>query len=110
MLKRVNFDEIKTVKCTLEEQETTVTMMRNENMVNIFTSDNTVITKLRKNVEMQPDAWNCYESGRDNEGNVVGYFFTCPKRAISFRSGIKKKGRVFTDEEREQIRQRFKRG
>ena len=82
---------IKTVNCTTDEQETTINISRKEDLVQIWSSDNTMITRLCNVVKQYPDTWKCYEGGTDNAGNVYGYFFTCPKKAISFRGGIQRR-------------------
>lgn len=80
-------NEIKTCRSVVEEQETVITIMRKENYVDIWTCDNTMITRLARVMKTYPDTWKCYEGGRDSKGNVYGYYFRCPKKAISFRGG-----------------------
>lgn len=79
--------DIGTCSSNVEEQETVITMMRKEDYVDIWTCDNTMITKLSRVMKTYPDTWKCYEGGRDSKGNVYGYYFRCPKKAISFRGG-----------------------
>lgn len=90
--KEVNLEDIKAVKCDSREQETTVVMERGSNLVKIFSSDNTMITKIKRTISRdKKGSWKCYEGSRNGDGYLTGYFFECPKKCISFRSGDKKK-------------------
>lgn len=80
-------NEIKTCRSVVEEQETVITIMRNDDYAEIWTCDNTMITRLARVMKTYPDTWKCFEGGRDSKGNVYGYYFRCPKKAISFRGG-----------------------
>lgn len=82
-----NYEDIKTVACLKEEQETVINISRTDDTVEIWTSDNTMVTRLGRMLKMFPNNWKCYEGSKDAQGNLSGYFFECPKRAISFRSG-----------------------
>lgn len=79
--------DIGTCSSNVEEQETVITIVRKEDYVDIWTCDNTMITKLSRVMKTYPDTWKCFEGGRDSKGNVYGYYFRCPKKAISFRGG-----------------------
>lgn len=78
-------EDIINVSCASDERETTVQFSYNEKTAYIFTSDNTMITKLRKCVVANPDQWKCYEGSRDADGNLTGYFFEAPKKLVAFR-------------------------
>lgn len=106
-MKYLTADEIGTVVCTLDEQETTVQVSRDTGTLNIWSSDNTMITKLRKCVAESPDVWKCWEGSRDPDGNLTGYFFSAPRDMLTFRT--KKVTREFTDEQREAAAERLKR-
>ena len=70
----------------VEEQELTITAMRDENFFEAYTSDNTYLTKLKKMVAANPKDWKViavYES----YGEITGVKFRAPKRALSFRVG-----------------------
>lgn len=84
-------DEMIAVRCSPEAQETTISMMRNENRVLIFTSDNTFITKLKRVMTKCPDNFKCSVSGYDRNNNPVGYFIEAPKKVLSIRTGSNKK-------------------
>ena len=89
-MERIQITDIRDIESTCassEEQETTINIMRKEDTVSIWTCDNTMITRLSNVMRLYPETWKCFEGGRDSNGKVYGYFFECPKKAISFRSG-----------------------
>lgn len=73
----------------IEEQETTISIYRDSDVAEIYTSDSTMMTKLDKRVRENPDAWHCVRVDTVGGGaEVVGKWYTCPKRLISFRSAF----------------------
>ncbi len=102
--KYVTKDEIETVKCFGVEQETIVSTTRNDDTMIIMSSDNTMITKLKKNL-IDGGEWKCYEGGRDNQGNILCYYFEAPKCMLSFRKAKIK--REFSNEQLENMRNRM---
>ena len=98
--------EIKTIRgWTSEEQETTIVMPRNSTKVEIWSNDNTMITKLAKTWQKNTDEWKCFMA-TDTAGNPTGYFFFTTKKGISFRSGVKKK-RTLTEEQKAAQKERL---
>lgn len=69
-----------------EEQETTVQMSRTEDVAYVWTSDNTVATKIKKLMGRAPDQWKLVKISTNAAGEPVGYFFECPKKLVSFRT------------------------
>lgn len=68
----------------VEEQELTITAMRDEDFFETYTSDNTYLTKLKKMVAANPKDWQItaiYES----YGEITGVKFRAPKNFLSFR-------------------------
>ena len=58
-------DELESVVCGVEEQETSVTRYRGDDTWDVWTSDNTVLTKMKKLMAASPEeckllqvAWN----------------------------------------------------
>lgn len=73
----------------IEEQETTISIYRDRDIAEIYTSDSTMMTKLDKRVRENPDAWTCARVDTIGGGaEVVGKWYECPKKLISFRSAI----------------------
>lgn len=99
--------QLKAVKCATEEQKTTITIMRDENKICLYTSDNTRVTKMQKLINAPDTTWKLVKTVFDKEGNPTGYFFECSdKKMITLRP---KKAAVkeVTEEQREQARQRM---
>ena len=80
--------EIVACKTSTCEQEVTFSSYRGDNTIEVYASDNTWITKLKRAWAKNVDNWKCFAT-KDKEGNVVGYFFEMPKNALSVKSGIK---------------------
>ena len=73
----------------IEEQETTISIYRDSDTAEIYTSDSTMMTKLDKRVRENPDSWKCVRVETMGGGaEVVAKWYECPKRLISFRSAI----------------------
>ena len=102
--KYVSSEEIEVIHCPTEFQETTIEYLRNENIMHVFTSDNTSLTKLKKLVQKNPSEWLCWEGSRDEHGFITGYFFEGPKKYLTLRT----KGFMHTDESREKASTRLK--
>lgn len=83
----ISVEEIETIRVPLDEAETHISWMRGDSYISIFTSDNTTLTKLRKCMAKNPKDWKCTESGRDKSGNVLGYTFIAPRKAVRLGGG-----------------------
>lgn len=81
-------EDFKTIKAKTEEQETTINLSRDNDTATVWTNDNTVVTKLSKIIEKNPNEWSCYVVGNIEE--PTGYFFTTKKKYICFREGKRK--------------------
>ena len=88
----------------LEEQETVIQWMRGEEEVRVYTSDATVLTKLKKAAGADGAAWRV-ERVEKRDGCVVGLIARAPLRCISLRAGATKD---LTDEERAALSERMK--
>ena len=84
--KYLTFEEFETIGCDVDEAETTITWMRRDDIVKLYTCDNTVMSKLKWKVKNNPKEYKAYEAGR-NKGKVTGYFFEFPLKYLSFRGG-----------------------
>ena len=89
----------------LEEQETVIQWMRGEEEVHVYTSDATMLTKLKKAAGADGAAWRV-ERVEKRDGCAVGLIARAPLRCISLRAGAKKD---LTDEERAALSERMKR-
>lgn len=69
-----------------DEAETTVQFDRSGDIMNICTSDNTVVTKLRRLLKEHPEAYTLTRISTDKDGNHVFYTLTAPKKLLTFRA------------------------
>ena len=86
---------------SLAEQETVVNFYRTDDRMSIYTSDQTMISKLRKSLSKNPQKLNTgYLLEREEKlnGRTVAIEVSAPKNLFSLRSPMKK--RDLTDEER----------
>lgn len=68
-----------------EEQETSITFERNSDKMTIWTSDNTMVTKLRGNMLKNPEEY-VLVSISTRDGQPVAYEIEAPKEFLSLRS------------------------
>ena len=87
---------------SLQEQETSISIMRDEDRAIVYTSDSTVITKLDKKIG---DDWKLEDVHR-MDGKVIAKTYSCPKKFISFRAKSTK--RDLTDEQRKELSDRLR--
>ena len=87
MKESISVDQIEVIHVDMCEAETCINWCRGDSAIHIFTSDNTMLTKLKKCMAKNPKNWQCYEAGRDRAGFVVGYNFIAPKKALRFVGG-----------------------
>lgn len=92
----------------LNEQETTISFSRDQQEVDIWTNDRTMITKLDNLCKSYPSTYICKDTGKNSAGEVMckRYKMT-DKSLLSFRT--KKKTYDLTDEEKAERAERFKR-
>lgn len=88
----------------LEEQETVINWLRIDDVIQIYTSDNTMLTKLKKLMASGPDQYTLTEVGYC-EGNPCSVTVTAQLRCLSLRAGNK---RDLSDEERQALSDRMK--
>lgn len=104
----IDINKIQPCKCPSDEQETTIQFDRNGDSLQIWTNDSTVLTKLKKLMQINPIDWKCYVAQKQSDGSYTGYFFESKKSNISFKA--KKKTRILSDEQKQAIAERFKKG
>ena len=105
----LTYDQLDTVECSKNEQETAINWLRTDDLMTICTSDLTMVTKLSKLMAKDPDNYKCYVydvNMNPETGRYGNYFFEVPKSLLSFRGHSKK--RQLTAEEKAACRARFK--
>ena len=83
-MSKVNIDYI-----PIDEQETTISISRDRDEAHIWTSDQTMITKLDKMVAINPGVYVVHDTTENEDGRVLVREYRMPKRLVSFRSPIK---------------------
>lgn len=91
---------------SIEEQETVIQFNRTDVGATIYTSDSTMITKLDKMCVSAPENYKL-DRTETIDGKVIAKFYKlADKTRISFRA--RKMERNLTDEERQNIAERFR--
>ena len=94
---------------SLEEQETVVNFYRTDRRMSIYTSDQTMITKLMKLLkksEQNGEAGYMLVREEKMNGRVVAIEVSAPKHLLSLRTPKKK--RELSDEERQALAERMR--
>lgn len=104
-----------TLSVPASEQETCINWYRNDDTAEIYTTDNTMLTKLKKLISSAPENYEVldigYNSTRDEDGNIIkttpcSVTIKTPLKCISLRQG---KERTYTEEERKALKERMSR-
>lgn len=76
------------MKIPTDEQETTINLSRAEDKMSIWTTDNTMVTKLRALMIKNPKDYKLVNISTCN-GSPAAYEFEAPKKFLSLRSAEK---------------------
>ena len=107
VLKEYDLEELTISGNPIDESEVCVTALKSEDVAEVYTSDNVYLTKLKKLVEANPDAWKITRVLERSDGTVSGVMLQAPKRCLSFRAG-KEVERVYTEEQKNALAERLK--
>lgn len=102
----MNINDLSITGVPADEQETTINYGRTDKEAEIYTSDNTVLTKIKNMFNSDSCEWKLKDIVKDQEGNIVGVFFIVPKKLISLRAKTVKSN--LTDEQRRAAAERLK--
>ena len=105
--KEYNLEELIISGNDSDESEVCITALKSEDFADIYTSDNVYLTKFKKLVEANPDAWKIVQVVERPDGTVSGVMLQAPKKFISFRAA-ERVGRVMTDEEKAAAAERLR--
>lgn len=86
----------------LDEQETSIVFERNSDKMTIWTSDNTMVTKLKMLITNNPKEYKLV-SISTYDGQPVAYEFEAPKKLLTLRTAE----RTLTDEQRAALAERI---
>jgi len=71
----------------LEEQETSISIMRTSDKAEIYTSDSVMMHRLDKKCKKYPDIWKCISTER-SFGEIVAKVYSCPKKMVSLKNSV----------------------
>ena len=75
--------------CPISEQETIVSVSRDEESATIYTNDLTMLTKCKRAAKAEGSQWRLIHIDYMGKDHLpCGWTFTCPKRLVSFRTKI----------------------
>ena len=77
-------DELDAVDCAADEQEITMAAYRSDDTVDVWISDNTMLTKMKKMMAKFPDDYKLVDITWTKDGTPAGYRFSMPKRLLRF--------------------------
>lgn len=106
-LKEYDLEELTISGNPGDESEVCVTALKSEDIANIYTSDNVYLTKFKKLIEANPDAWKIIKVVERSDGTVSGVMLQASKRCLSFRAG-KEIERVYTEEQKNALAERLR--
>ena len=104
--RRMNINDLLITGVSADEQETTINYGRNDEEAEVYTSDNTVLTKIKNMFSSDDCEWKLKNVVKDQKGNVVSVFFSVPKKLISLRAKTVKSS--LTDEQKQAAAERLK--
>ena len=107
LLKEYDLEELTISGNPSEESEVCVTALKSEDVADIYTSDNVYLTKFKKLVEANPDAWKITQVVERSDGTVSGVMLQVPKKCLSFRAG-KEVERIYTEEQKNALAERLR--
>ena len=102
----IKWNEIKKLLLDVEEQEFTLTSMREEELVYCFCSDNQMLIKLKEAMKQNPEEYKCYIKSRYADGSISGYEFRFPKKYLKFL--IRERNYTMSEEQREASKERMR--
>ena len=102
----MNINDLSITGVSADEQETTINFSRTDKEAEVYTSDNTVLTKIKNMFNSDDCEWKLKDVVKDQERNVVGVFFIVPKKLVSLRAKTVKSS--LTDEQRRAAAERLK--
>lgn len=88
----------------IEEQEIVINSVRDQDYIDVYTSDNIYLTKLKKLATANPKEWKLFDVYEGKDG-ITGVRFRAPKNLLSFRTGTTEK--VMTEEQKQAFREKM---
>ena len=105
-MKELKWNEIDKLYIDKEEQEFTLTAMRDDELVSCFCSDNVMLTKLKEAMKQNPEEYKCWIKYIYPDGIIGGYEFKFPKKYLKFL--VRERTYTMTEEQRLASAERMK--
>ena len=105
-LKEYDLEELTISGNASDESEVCVTALKSEDVADVYTSDNVYLTKFKKLVEANPDAWKITKVVERPDGTISGVMLQAPKKCLSFRAG-KEAERSLSEDQKTELRERL---
>ena len=83
--KEYELDDINITGNSSEEQEITITSVKADGLMHIYTSDNSYLTKAKKCIRVNPEEWKITNIVFRKDGSISGVMITAPKKYLTFR-------------------------
>ena len=99
---------MKNINVAISEQETIIRFYRTDEMLDIYTSDQTMITKLKKLLASSDEYQLDYEEKGEN-GNTLSMQVLAPKGVLRLMSNLPPK-RELTEEQKAELTKRLHKG
>lgn len=106
ILKEYDLEELTISGNASDESEVCVNAIKSEDIVSIYTSDNIYLTKFKRLIEANPEAWKITQVVERSDGTVSGVMLQAPKRCLSFRAG-KEIERFLSEDQKIELRERL---
>lgn len=100
--------KLQPVKCSVDEQETTIQISRDGNEIHLYTCDNLRITKMQKLINAPDTTWTLVKTSCNRNGEPTGYFFVCSNKTMLSLRPKKAERAPQTEERKEAARIRMK--
>lgn len=98
--------ELEAIDAIADEQETTLQRDRNEKLWHLWTSDNLVLTKMKKMMAQNPEGYKLTQISWTRDGTPAGYGFDIDLKLIGFKA--KRLTRTLTEEQKAALSARAK--
>ena len=92
----------------VNEAETIITFSRLDARAHVYTTESTMLTKLKALLRKDPENWKLedYTVSAEDPEVLTSVEFSCPRKLVSFRTTLPKK--EYSDEEKIALANRFK--
>lgn len=88
-----------------DEREVNINILKTDETMSIYTSDNVYLTKIKNLIKSNPNKWRITNIVHRKDGTVSGVMAEAPKKALSFRATADNNGKELSEEQKEARRE-----